>query len=271
MKIPLNDILTISTPKEYKLHLACRNPDGVHPLDEFVGHPDNWLGWNEWRGRRNDWARPRVLSFMEFYPRSDTWLFGGAFDVIERRDDGYKLRIDPRLEKYVGRLVACFHRYQGMRGRAFRLESYIEQFVVAELLPWVYSGESFPGFERINHKFGTLEAVFGAERADWKAALQSMKGVYVISDRSNGKQYIGSAYGDDGIWSRWACYVGTGHGWNDELVKLVRTKGPKYAREHFRFAILEVMLMSTPDDVVLAREAHWKRALLTREHGYNRN
>jgi hypothetical protein len=86
----------------------------------------------------------------------------------------------------------------------------------AELLPQVYSGESFPGFERINHDFGTLEAVFGAERPDWKAALQSMKGVYVISDRSNGKQYIGSAYG-----------------WNDELVKLVQTKGPKYARESF--------------------------------------
>ena len=271
MTIPLNDILTISIPEEYKLHLACRNRDGLHPLDEFVGHPDNWLGWNERRGRRNDWTRPRVLSFMEFYPRSDAWLFGGAFDVIERRDDGYKLRADPRLEKYVGRLVACFHRYQGMRGRAFRLESYIEQFEVAELLPQVYSGESFPGFERINHEFGTLEAVFGAERADWKAALQNMKGVYVISDRSNGKQYIGSAHGDAGIWSRWACYVGTGHGWNDELVKLVRTKGPKYAREHFRFAILEVMLMSTLDAVVLARETHWKRALLTREHGYNRN
>lgn len=208
---------------------------------------------------------------MEFYPRSDAWLFGGAFDVIERRKNGYKLKADPRLEKYVGRLVACFHRYKGLRGRAFMLESFIEQFVVAELLPQVYSGESFPGFERINHEFGTLEAVFDAERADWKAALQSMKGVYVISDQSNGKQYIGSAYGDAGIWSRWACYMGTGHGWNDDLVQLVRTKGRKYARENFQFSILEVMLKSTPDCVVLAREAHWKQALLTRDHGYNRN
>jgi hypothetical protein len=129
MTIHLSDILTISAPEEYKLHLACQNPDGVHPLDEFVGHPDHWLGWNEWRGNRNDWTRSRVLSFMEFYPRSDAWLFGGAFDVIERRNDGYKLRADPRLEKYVGRLAAPFHRYQGMRGRAVKLESYIDQFV----------------------------------------------------------------------------------------------------------------------------------------------
>jgi hypothetical protein len=269
MTIALNDILKIEEPAEYKLHLACWNGES-HPLDEFVADPASWLGWNEWRGRKDDWNRPRVLSFMEFYPKIDAWLFGGAFNVIERRNDGYTLQPDPRLEKYVGRLVASFHRYQGMRGRAFRLESYIDQFTVAELLPQVYSGESFPGYERINHDFGALEAIFRAERADWKAALQSIQGIYVISDRSNGKQYIGSAYGDAGIWSRWACYLGTGHGWNDELVKLMQTKGPKYAREHFRFAILEVMIKSTPD-VILAREAHWKRALLTREHGYNKN
>ncbi len=270
MTIPLTDILTIISPQEYKLHLACWNGQ-IQPLDVFVADPEKWLGWNQWRGNKNDWTRPRILSFMDFYPKADAWLFGGAFEVIDRRHDGYTLRADPRLEQYVGRLVASFHRYNGMRGRAFKLESYIQQFTVAELLPPVYSGESFPGFERINHDFAALEAVFKMERADWRAALQNVKGVYVISDRGNGKQYIGSAYGDAGIWSRWACYIGTGHGWNDELVKLVQTKGPKYAREHFRFTILEVMIKSTPDDFVMAREAHWKRALLTREHGYNGN
>ena len=85
------------------------------------------------------------------------------------------------------------------------------------------------------------------------------------------KQYISLAYGDAGIWSRWACYIGTGHGWNDELVKLVQANGLDYARKNFRFSILEVMNKSTPDEVVLEREAHWKRALLTREHGYNKN
>ena len=107
-----------------------------------------------------------------------------------------------------------------------------------------------------------LEAVFRNERADWKAALANVKGVYLIADKSNGKKYIGSAYGDAGIWVRWACYIGTGHGWNDELITLIDHEGIKYAGEHFRFSVLEVMVKSTPDDVVLAREAHWKRALL---------
>lgn len=270
MTIHLNDLLTISAPEEYKLHLACWNGE-CHPLDEFVADPTNWHGWNEWRGQRNDWTRSRVLSFMQFYPRTNVWLFGGAFEVMERRRDGYTLQSITVFEKYVGRLLASFHRYQGMRGRAFKLESYLNDFTVAEVLPQVYSGESFPGFERICHDFGTLEAIFRAERADWKAALENVKGVYLITDKSNGKKYVGSAYGDAGVWSRWSCYMGTGHGWNDELVRLLARKGRPYAREQFRFSVLEVMVKSTPDETVLAREAHWKLALLSREHGYNRN
>ena len=69
--------------------------------------------------------------------------------MIERRDDRYKLEGRPSVGEVcrsTNRLLSIW--YQGMRGRAFKLESYIEQFVVAELLPQVYSGESFPGFER---------------------------------------------------------------------------------------------------------------------------
>lgn len=270
MTIALNDILNIATPEKYKLHLACWNGE-CHPLDEFVADTANWIGWNEWKGRKNDWTRPRVLSFMEFYPQTDSWLFGGAFEVVDRLDDRYNLKPIAFFEKYVGRLLVSFHRYQGMRGRAFNLESYLKDFTVAEILPQVYSGESFPGFEKINHDFGTLEAVFRTQRPDWKAALENVKGVYLIADKSNGKMYVGSAYGDAGIWSRWSCYVGTGHGWNDELVKLLCQKGSKYAREHFRFSLLEVMVKATPDGTVLSREAHWKTMLLTREHGYNKN
>lgn len=36
MTIALNDILNISNPHEHKLHLACRSPDFVHPLDVYA-------------------------------------------------------------------------------------------------------------------------------------------------------------------------------------------------------------------------------------------
>lgn len=70
---------------------------------------------------------------------------------------------------------------------------------------------------------------------------------------------------------RWACYIGTGHGWNDEMVKLIEKEKIEYARANFQFSVLEIMDKSTPDEVVLGREAHWKKVLLSREHGYNKN
>ena len=154
MSISLTDILPIEIPKEYKLHLACWNRE-KRPLDVFVADRAEWLGWNEWRGTKNDWTGPRILSFIEFYPKAHRWLFGGAFDVVERRRDGYQLRSDDRFEKYVGRLLAAFKRTQGMRGRAFHLESYLSRFTVAEILPDAYSGESFPGILlcRCRHNF----------------------------------------------------------------------------------------------------------------------
>ena len=73
---------------------------------------------------------------------------------------------------------------------------------------------------------------------------------------SNGKTYVGSANGDAGIWSKLSCYVNTGHGWNDELVRTITEKGFDYALANFKFSILEVFAFNTPDSVILVRESH---------------
>ena len=102
--------------------------------------------------------------------------------------------------------------------------------------------------------------------------MENTKGVYLITDTGNGKRYVGSAYGDTGIWSRWDSYVRSGHGGNDELVKVIKRSGMEYARKNFRFAMLESINMKTDDDVVIRREQHWKRVLLTQgDYGYNKN
>ena len=271
MLIKVSDVISIDNPRDYKLHLACTNEDGESPLDVYVSDYSEWIGWNQWRGNRNDWTRRYVFSLIEYYPRRDSWLFGGVFEVMQRKKDRYVLKEIDKYKLYVGRLMLNFHRYQGMRGRAFYLERYMDQFEVSELLPQPYSGEAFCGYENINHDFTILETVFRNSREDWKAALSNVKGVYVICDKNNGKMYVGSAYGDVGIWSRWSCYIGTGHGWNDELTRLIKKKEMSYARRFFQFSILEIMSMNTPDKVILNRESHWKKVLRTREHGYNKN
>jgi hypothetical protein len=101
--------------------------------------------------------------------------------------------------------------------------------------------------------------------------LENVKGVYLIADKSNGKKYVGSAYGPFGIWRRWGCYIGTGHGCNDELTKLIDEKGIEYARKNFRLSFLEYRPARTDDHVIISRENLWKEALLSRKFGYNRN
>jgi len=67
-------------------------------------------------------------------------------------------------------------------------------------------------------------------------------------------------------------YVECGHGGNVELRPLTNDSNLEYARTNFRFALLEHYLNRTSDEVILAREAYWKRILLTRgEQGLNRN
>ena len=64
-------------------------------------------------------------------------------------------------------------------------------------------------------------------------------------------------FGQDGH-----CYIGSGHGWNDELTKLINEKHIKYARESFRLSILEIKAMSTSDDAIISRESHWKEVVI---------
>lgn len=272
MSIPLSQLLPLDNLYDYKLHLACRNPEGVQPLDEFVIDRERWHGWNSWRAGKNVWTRPRILTLIDFYPRNHAWLFGGVYEVMERRADGYQLQTVSEFEPFTGRVIVHLVRKRGLRGRAFNLESHFDQMQLQEVLSETYAGESFPGYENINHDFGMLEAIYRTDRLDWRAALFHAKGIYLIKDRSNGKAYVGSAYGDQGIWSRWGCYLSTGHGFNDELTKIINERGIDYARNNFRFSVLEVMTKQVPDSAVVAREQHWKRVLMTRDpFGYNKN
>ena len=276
-KISAKDILKIDDLTKYKLHLACRNEDGVSPLDEYVTDKNNWIGWNEWRRNRNDWTREYIFSLIEFYPKASSWLFGGVFKIVERYNDyaktetGYKVQEVEEFKKFEGRLIISCYRPPGYRGRAFYLEEWFNEFEISEILPKIYDGEFFPGYQNINHDFSTLEVIFQNDKVDWKTALMNVKGVYLIIDKSNGKKYIGSAYGESGIWSRWSCYIGTGHGWNDQLTTLIDEKGLPYSRTNFKFTLLEVMLMNTADHYVLERESFWKNVLLSRDFGYNSN
>ena len=269
MTIKLKEMVHIADPSRYKLHLASWN-DEDQPLHVFVRDKEEWKGWNSWRGTTDRFSREYIFSLIHFYHEIDTWLFGGIFKVLSRSSDRYEVELDPQMQELIGRLKITLKRTA--RAQAVYLEKHYNNMVVSEILKNPYTGEVFPGYEDINHGFRHLEVIYRNEQRDWKAALENVKGIYLITDTSNGKRYVGSAYGDSGIWSRWACYIETGHGWSDELTKLIKRKGIDYARRNFTFALLEYRSMKTDDKIIIERESYWKEVLLTRgEFGYNKN
>src|SRR5690554_3521895 len=130
-EIKASSILTIndSDLNHFKLHLACWN-GYEQPLNVYLAGWENWVGWNQWRGGKNDFNRKFIFSLIQFYHEPNNWLFGGIFKIIERHDNwqdtevGYKVELQDLHKELIGRLIIDFTRYQGMRGRAYKLESY---------------------------------------------------------------------------------------------------------------------------------------------------
>jgi hypothetical protein len=96
----------------------------------------------------------------------------------------------------------------------------------------------------------------------WQAALSQWRGIYFILDRSDGKGYVGSAYGDENILGRWMTYAyGSGDGGNKKL----RGRDPR----SFVFSILQLVAPSMPPDEVINLEQTWMKRLGTLEFGLN--
>lgn len=269
--IKILDIFPIKNPEAYKLHLGSMNNNGEHPLDLFVKDQNLWKGWNEYCTVNDVWNRDYIFSLIEFYPKTNSWLFGGVFKVLERKKGHYVLEDVIIYKKYIGRVLLSFSHYKEKRGIHLNLEDEIDNITVSQIFEHVYTDDSFPGYENINHDFHSLENIFKMEKPDWKSALENVKGIYLITDSSNGKFYIGSTTGTSEIWSRWANYIGILNGWNDKLVTLINKKGKKYAKRNFKFSILELHGLHADDVFLISRESYWKEKLLTRVHGYNSN
>ena len=269
MKIMLSDIWKIDSLTSYKAHFARWNGHS-QPLDVWARDKEEWQGWQEYRPVKDDFNRQYIFSLVQMYHESDIWLFGGVFRVLQRHADRYSVELSEQGKGFIGRLkLRSDYR---MRATRVKFENHYPIFEIQEILSEPYSGRIFPGFENIDLSFGELETIVQNSRPDWRAALASVKGVYMISDTITGKRYVGSAYGDQGIWSRWCEYAETGHGSNVELRALVSEPTLEYCRKAFRFALLEHRPMATSDTAVINRESFWKSILLTRGNsGLNRN
>lgn len=141
---------------------------------------------------------------------------------------------------------------------------------VVEVLPTGYVRE-FPGYLDFVLSFGELRSIVHAPVAnrEWHTMLRAVAAVYLVVDRRTGRQYVGSAYGADGLLGRWEAYARTGHAGNQQLIELLAAD-PEYAR-HLDFTILQTLpRTATPSEVVACEQLH-KRKLGSRVYGLNLN
>lgn len=129
----------------------------------------------------------------------------------------------------------------------------------------------FSSYEDIKLKFSKLKEIVDNPEvyADWHTALSNINGVYLIVDTESGMQYVGSAYGKEGILQRWQSYVETKHGGNKKIKELLDKHPERY--KNFKFSILKVLSYDSEEDEVRAFENNYKEKLLTREFGLNAN
>lgn len=98
----------------------------------------------------------------------------------------------------------------------------------------------------------------------WRSALRHWRGIYLITDRSDRRAYVGSAGGAENILQRWQDYGRTGHGGNKHL----RQRDPS----NFVFSIFQRTSPDLPLDDLIRLESSWKKRLGTRwSDGLNDN
>ncbi|NBB78609.1 MAG: hypothetical protein GVY36_04085 [Verrucomicrobia bacterium] len=135
---------------------------------------------------------------------------------------------------------------------------------IYEILPASVS-TLFPGYQEVLLRHDSLKAIFADPRAhrDWQAALKANAGIYRIVDLSDGKIYIGSAYGSGGLWGRWQHYAKTGHGGNT----LLKGRDPK----NFQWSIVRTVSTTMSERDVIRIEALEKQKHGSRAIGLNAN
>ncbi len=213
-----------------------------------------------------------VFSFIQL-GSNDEWLLVSAARIINApKHERAKVEILDRYKPFFGRLVMKYKRKQGLMKFVLRFNYVSSYATIKEILPCLYSGRRFEGYDKVHLSFQELQDVIdGKIMPTFHEALKKITGVYCLTNSENGLLYIGSAYGEEGVAQRWRSYRYSKHGGNKKLMKLYDEKGEEYFKKYFSFTLLEYFSLSYDIEKIIEREQYWKECLDTKNNGYNDN
>jgi hypothetical protein len=169
----------------------------------------------------------------------------------------FDLTITEFYKKWQGKLIIDWPppardwaRFASAKNAKFSITAILEDSVFHEAMPpWNELVVSRP-------QFGVLPGKWHDELCRWR-------GIYYIFYPSDGKGYVGSAYGEHNINGRWAHHIKVG----GDSVQLRKRKS-----ENFEFSILELLTHDMIAAEVIDHENRWKKRLHTRSpFGLNDN
>lgn len=223
MKILLNDILQLKNLGNVKIRFNLMFRGNWNPIEYFKdGNDSIMLEGQYWNyEKKKSYSNGQItIGFIRIPNREDLWLLFHigiiTKDLNVYKGIGYEFETLTEYQKYFGRIIVRFkNKSQTMIRRA---DSVIDNCEVVEILSDVFDNDIFPGYDKVRISWQELSRVI--HKDGWKTALQNQKGVYLITDASNGKMYVGSAYGENMILGRWQSYIKSGNGGNVDLKKL---------------------------------------------------
>lgn len=258
-------------PEDVAVIRHTLNPGGLATRADAMG--PNLLPYTREQGHNNKLGKtpPRIwLNFLATSGRRARFItaYENHGEVREERTDVlrfFDLRSSPVFSAMADRLVIEWTGDTVNWAKAGRTASSLAVVEIADP-----QTEPFPGFDSLLISYAELQAVVADDRCtQWRTALSSVQGIYLIADTKTGKLYVGKADGAERFLGRWSDYARNGHGGNVALRELAGADA-SHAR-HFQFSILRVFSPGAPAAQVDAAEAHFKRAVLSRQTGHNRN
>lgn len=217
-----------------------------------------------------------AIGFIRIY--GDYWLLTGIVKIIKNNGLARPAVAEYLTEKYNYRLVVKFHK--DFQNGIVLAKNVLDKLEVIEIRNpnKTLVDDGFPGYKNVSINYDELKRKLKLD--EWRDALSRRKGVYLITNKTTGKLYVGSAYGENGILGRWETYLNSGYDKNEvengaypnkKLQELVRQKGLSYIKNSFIYSILETYEGDISKEYIIARESWWKEVLLSRVFGYNAN
>lgn len=273
--IKLNDLLNLSNEELKTVKVRFNQSNGIeNPMDLYLKNPEivnnQWFLWRT----KSKLFKVGEIAICLLKLSSDTWLLTTIKKITEDLDVcdsiNYKAEELEKYKKFYGRVILKYHKT--VQTQVMYLGTVKDELEVLEILPTIFDGDEFAGYDKVSLSYSQLEAIIKLKKQTWIGALENQKAVYLQTDKVTGKLYVGSATSDQGmLLSRWENYIENGHGGNVGLKELVREKGFDYIKKNFQYTIIENFNAKVDDHYVLERESYWKEVLRSREFGYNKN